>query len=261
MNRVSIASASAAGWRSLYRVGGAAALLAGVLFRRNLAAEITLFTQRSAPAAVSDWFALLQDNRLLGLAYLNIFDVVNYVLVGLMFVALYAALRPANKSWMTIAGVFCFLGIAVYAASNTALSMLSLSEQYATATTEAQRTVLSGAGEALLALNRFAGPGSHPGTAGYVSLLLVALAGMITSVVMLRSDLFNRAIAYVGILAGALDLAYCLAYAFLPMVDSAMLALLFIPAAGLLLMIWQIMVGWRLYRLGRLEAMVLADQA
>jgi quercetin dioxygenase-like cupin family protein len=251
MDQVSNAKTSDSDWRRLYRVGGVAALVAGILFRRNLAAEIGLFSPHKSPVTVSDWFALLQSNRLLGLAYLNIFDLVNYALVALMFLALYAALRRASKSYMAIATALGFLGIAVYFASNTALSMLSLSDQYAVATTEAQRTTYLGAGEAMLAINRFSSAGSHPGSGGYLSLLLIAVAGMIISIVMLRSDLFNRATAYVGILASALDLVYCLVFAFVPTVDSELLALLFIPAAGLLLMIWHIMVGWRLYRLGK----------
>jgi len=260
MNQLSNAEPSDSGWKSLYKVGGVAALVAGVLFRRNLAAEIGLFSQHSPPVTVSDWFTLLQSNRLLGLAYLNIFDLVNYALVALMFLALYAVLRRANKSYMAIATVLGLLGIAAYFASNTALSMLSLSEQYAVAATGAQKTTLVAAGEALLALNRFTAPGSHPGSGGFLSLLLIAVAGTIASVVMLRSDLFKRATAYVGILAGALDLAYCTAYALVPTVDNEMLAILFIPAAGLLLMLWHIMVGWRLYRLGRLERKILPEQ-
>ncbi len=236
------------GWNGLYRAGGIAALLAGVLFRRNIAAEIALFSQHGSPASAGDWFALLQDNRLLGLVSLNILDVVNYALLALMFLALLAVLRPANKSVMAIAAAFGFLGIAVYLASNTALSMLSLSNQYAAATSEAQQVHLLGAGEAMLAINRFASAGA-PGSAGYVSLLLVAAAGLITSLVMLRSRAFNRATAYVGILAAALDLAYCTAYLSLPGVE--MLAVFFIPAAGLLLMVWHILIGWRLLRLGK----------
>ena len=251
MNQVSNAVASDSDWKSLYRAGGVAALIAGVLFRRNLAAEIGLFSQHQAPEAVSDWFALLQSNRLLGLAYLNIFDIVNYVLVGLMFLGLYAALRRANRSYMAIATFLGFVGITVYFASTTAFSMLSLSDQYAVTTTEAQRSMLLAAGKAMLVLNRFSSPGAHPGTGGLVSLLLIAVAGMIISVVMLRSAVFNRATACVGILASALDLAYCIAFAFVPAVDSELLAVGFIPAAGLLWMIWHIMVGWRLLRLGK----------
>jgi hypothetical protein len=251
MDQVTNAETSDSDWKSLYRIGGVAALISGIFFRRNIAAEIGLFSEYKPPVTVSNWFVLLQSNRLLGLSYLNIFDIVNYALVGLMFLALYAVLRRTNKSYMAIATILSFLGIAVYFASNTALSMLSLSEQYAAATTDTQRTILLAAGEAMLAINRFSSPGAHPGTGGYVSLFLIAIAGMITSVVMLRSDVFNRATAYVGILASAFDLAYCIAFAFMPTVDSELLAVIFIPAAGLFLMIWHIMVGWRLYQLGK----------
>ena len=140
--------------------------------------------------------------------------------------------------------------IAAYFASNAALTILSLSDQYAAATIGAQRTSLEAAGQALLAVNRFSGPGAHPGAGGYVSPLLIAVAGMMTPVVMLRSVVFNRVTAYAGILAGALDLAYCIVYAFVPAMDSDMLAVCFIPAAGLFLMIWHIMVGRRLFRSG-----------
>ena len=251
MVQVTNAETSDSDWKSLYRIGGVAALISGIFFRRNIAAEIGLFSEYKPPVTVSNWFVLLQSNRLLGLSYLNIFDIFNYALVGLMFLALYVVLRRTNKSYMAIATILGFLGIAVYFASNTALSMLSLSEQYAAATTDTQRTILLAAGEAMLAINRFSSPGAHPGTGGYVSLFLIAIAGMITSVVMLRSDVFNRATAYVGILASAFDLVYCITFAFMPTVGSELLAVIFIPAAGLFLMIWHIMVGWRLYQLGK----------
>ena len=239
------------GWKSLFRIGGAAALLAGILFRRNLGVEIELFSPVLYPETVSDWFVLLQGNRLIGLAYLNIFDLVHYALVGVTFLALYAALQRTNKSYMLIAVTSGLVGITVYFASNTAISMLALSDQYAVASKATEQNILIGAGKALLAANRFSSPGVHPGTGGYISLFLIATAGLITSIVMLRSAVFYRAAAYVGILAGILDLAYCIGFIFVPMIDGEQLALLFIPAAGLFWMIWYILVGWKLHRLGK----------
>ena len=249
MDKDSNVETTSSNWKKLYKVSGVAALIAGILFRRNIAAEIGLFSEQQPPVTVSDWFALLQSNRILGLTYLNIFDIINYLLVGLMFLALYVVLRRVNKSFMTIAASLVFLGIAVYFASNTAFNMLSLSDQYATATTDTQRIQLLSAGEAMLAINRFSNPDAHPGTGGYMSLLLIAIAGMMTSFVMLKSDMFSRVTAYVGILASAFDLAYCIAFVFVSSVDSELLAVIFIPVAGLFLMIWHIMVGWKLYRL------------
>ena len=108
------------GWQRLYTVGGAAALLAGIIFRRNLGVEISLFSAQQPPEAVADWFALLQANRLLGLAYLAIFDVINYALVALALLALVALLWRTSKSLMAVAALLAALGIATYFASNTA---------------------------------------------------------------------------------------------------------------------------------------------
>ena len=238
-------------WKNLYTIGGMAALIAGLFFRRNIAAEISLFVETRAPIAVSDWFELLQSNRLLGLAYLNLFDILNYALAGLMFLGLCAALWHLNKSAMALSAMLGFLGIAVYFASNTAFSMLSLSNQYTAASTETEKNILLAAGQAMLAINRFSNAGAQPGSGCYLSLLLIALAGMITSVIMLRSGLFSPATGVIGILANGLDLVYCLVFAFAPMLDSQLLAVIFIPAAGFFLMIWHIMTGWKLYRLGR----------
>ena len=253
MNQVNPIETPNAEWKKLYKIGGLAALMAGIFFRRNIAAEISLFSAYQAPSDVGEWFALLQSNRLLGLAYLNVFDLVNYILVGLMFLALFVVLKQANPAFMTIAIAFCFLGIAAYFASNTAFSMLALSAHYAAATTDAQKTVLLSAGEALLALNRFSNADAAPGTAGLASLFLIAAAGMLASITMLQSNVFRRTAAYVGIVASALDLAYCFAFVLNTSVDGKVLALVFIPAAGLFWMIWQILVGWRLWQLGNLS--------
>ena len=251
MNQAAEERLSYSSWKSLMRVGAIAALLAGLLFRRNISAEIGLFSPIASPSTVSDWFALLQSHRLLGLAYLNIFDLVHYALAGLTFLALFAALQQTNKSYMLIAVTSGLVGITVYFASNTAFSMLALSDQYVMAATAAEQNSLLGAGKALLATTPFSSPSAHPGTGGYISFLLIAIAGLITSIIMLRSTVFNRATAYIGISAGTLDLAYCIGFAFLPMFDSEQLALLFIPAAGLFGMIWYILVGGGLYKWGK----------
>jgi hypothetical protein len=237
-------------WKGLYIIGGAVALIAVLFFRRNLGAELIGFrgfgiidVPATHPSSAIDWFALLQDDRLLGLALLNLIDLVNYALVGLIFLALCGALRRANKSAMAIATAFGFAGIVVYFASNQAFSMLSLSDQYAAATTDAQRSMFLAAGEALLAINN---PGAiYQGTGIYVSLFLVLLAGLIISIDMLRSSVFSKATAYVGILANAFGLGYFVALAFVP----ALYALPPIISAPFRV-IWYVLIALGLFRLG-----------
>ena len=73
---------------------------------------IIRFGPRTIPSSVIDWFGLLHTNRLVGLTLLNVFDIVNCVLIGLIFLGLYAALRRASGSYMMLAAALGFVGIA-----------------------------------------------------------------------------------------------------------------------------------------------------
>lgn len=53
-------------WKNMYLLGGVAAILVGLLFRRNLGVKIAHFSLVMAPTAVNDWFTLLETHRLLG---------------------------------------------------------------------------------------------------------------------------------------------------------------------------------------------------
>jgi Domain of unknown function (DUF4386) len=235
-------------WTGLCKVGGVAALIAALIFRRWLGPEflglraigIIHFGPKTMPASVADWFALLQTSRLLGLTLLNAFDIVNYALVGLIFLALYAALRQANRSAMTLAVAVAFVGIAVYFASNQAFSMLSLSNQYAAATTDAQRSALTAAGQALLAINNPAALGP-----GALSFLLVTVAGLITSLVMLQSGIFGKATAYVGVVANVFGLGYPIGLVFAPRMVAIPLS-----ASAPFLLIWYLLIARKLMQLG-----------
>ncbi|HVN54920.1 MAG TPA: hypothetical protein VMT46_11370 [Anaerolineaceae bacterium] len=234
-----------AAWAALYRAGGAAALLAGLIFRRNLGAEVSLFFHGGAqPATVAEWYALFQRSPLTGLAYLDFFDLVDYLLVGLAFLALGAALWKTSRSAVAVALACGGVGIAANIAGNTSFAMLSLSQRAAAAASEAQRAMLLAAGQAVLALNDpqsiFQGMGD---TAGY---LLLATAALIFSLLMLRGQSFSRWAAILGILSSACDLAYCATFAFAPFLRAYLLS-----AGGLFVTIWHILVGLRLLRLSR----------
>jgi hypothetical protein len=78
------------------------------------------------------------------------------------------------------------------------------------------------------------------------SLFLVLLAGLIISIVMLRSGIFGKATAYVGILANGFGLGYFVALAFAP----AILALPPVISAPFRV-IWYVLIARRLFQLGR----------
>jgi len=100
---------------------------------------------------VPEWFTLLHIHPWIGLTLLNFFDLVNYALVGLIFLALAAALWRTSPSGMVIAAALGFAGVTVYFASNQAVNMLALSNQYALAKTDDLRSMLLAAGQGALA--------------------------------------------------------------------------------------------------------------
>lgn len=108
-----------------YRIGAVAALLAALLFRRNFGAEVSLFGGVEAiPTTAAGWYALLQTNPFVGLSFLAVFDLVNYALVGVILLALGAALWQANKSMAAIALASGLVGVTLNLASNIPMTML-----------------------------------------------------------------------------------------------------------------------------------------
>ncbi len=227
MNQVTDAGTADSSWKSLYRVGGAAALTIVVLFF----IQIIAFAMGPIPSTTIDWFTLLQNNRLLGLLDLDLVYVADQVLLLLIFLALYVALRRANQSYMAVATILGFVAIAVYFATNAAFSMLYLSDQYAAATTDAQRSLFLAAGQATLAVSQ--------GTGWYVFNVLGSVAPLIVSVVMLRSNIFSKVTAYAGILGSAVGLAF-----FVPAIGVYLLLI-----SAVLFLIWFILIARRLLQL------------
>ena len=223
-------------------------MIASLVFRRNIgAAEIPLLTGIATPSTINGWFTLLHNNPLLGMTLLNVFDSANYALVALMFLAMYVALRQTSKSYTLIALTLSLMGAAVYIVSNSAFSMFSLSNQYATATTDAQKSTLLASGQEVLASGYNPGP-VYQSSGFYLSLLLVAIAGLIMSFVMLRSNIFNKVTGCIGIVASVFDLAYLIGSLFVPQTEVYLLGVICIASAGLFLTIWHLLIGLKLYK-------------
>ena len=249
MRQVTDAETTDPTYKGLYKLGGIAAFIAVAL----TLGEVIGHAFYPQPGTVSDWFMLFQSNRIIGLLDFWGLEVPMYAMFTIVFLALYVVLRKANEGRMAIALTFALLGIGIFFATNNPFSMLSLSNQYAAATTDAQRSTFLAAGQAILAnTNQRAVGGFNMG------LFLVSVAGLMISSVMLRSKSFSRLTAYVGILAYVLSLVDYLREA---LTSSATVALLVILPSALFLMIWFVLVGRRLYQLGRLEGKTLPKQS
>jgi hypothetical protein len=215
--------------------GGIAAL---ILLVYSLATIVQLLVLGGQPATAAEAFRLLQNSRIVGLLRLDLTTVVVMPLYYLLFLGLFAALRRTDRANAILSTVLAFVGVTLLLATPTALSMLSLSQKYATATTEATRTQLLAAGEAILATDIWHGTGAIMGG------VLVQSGAVLISVVMLRSSVFGKATAYLGIVMHGLDLAHIVSGLFLPVSGVVLMAI-----AGPLYPIWLFLVGRRLLQL------------
>ncbi len=226
------------GWKGLYRIGGTAALIIAVL----LVCEIIIFTVWPQPSTVIGYFTLFRGNWLVGLLDLDLLGMVGYVLFVPVILAIYVALRRVNEAFMAIATALFFVGISVYFATNTAFSLLSLSDQYAAATTEAERSMFLAAGQAMLTTFNVG--------AFQVSYVIVSAAWLMISVVMLRSRVFGRVAACSGILTGATAIG-AVALEHTPVIGDIFVLLLSVYFAAIVfLVIWVVLIGRRLFQLG-----------
>lgn len=176
-------------WALLCKLGGAAAIAVVLL----MPIQMFVFINWPPPEDALGWFTLFQDRPLVALVGMDLLLIVDYVLLGIVFLALWPVLRRTNESLMTLALTFQLISVATYLASTTAFEMLSLSQRYAAAASEAERGGLLAVGEGMLA--------TWQGTAFDVSYVLSALAFLIVSALMLRSS-FGRTTAYVGLFGG-----------------------------------------------------------
>lgn len=216
-------------WKTLYMVGGVAALFSLAL----IPIQFIVFASTPEPDTAAGWFELFQDNKLLGLLSFEILFVVNATFGVTTTLALYVALRRVSESLMAIALALSFIGGVAIIVARPALDMLYLSDQYAAATTDAQRTVFLAAGEAMLAMRN--------GTAFHLSYNLANIVLIIIPLVILRSNIFSKMTAYVGILAGVIGFG------------------LYVPIIGLYISIfsvlffgvWYALIARRLFQLGR----------
>jgi hypothetical protein len=171
-------------------------------------------------------------------------QVIAYIFFIPMFLAIYAALRRFNESYVTLAMIFAFVGIAIFLATNNSFSMLSLSNQYAAATTEMQKSMILAAGQTIM-INT-----GQRAVGGFnMGLFFLSMAGILVSYVMLKSNIFSKTTAYVGILTFIVSLADFFRIVFLPSIFTLLLIMVLI--FGLFLLIWLILVGRRLFQLGQ----------
>lgn len=216
-------------WRGLYVAGGVAGILFVVLL---ISALIVDFMAPPPVHGGGETLSFIAENKTAYIAE-QILWILPSVLPVVVFVALYVALAPLSRSWALLAAVLGGLPwallLAVPVSSRGSLSLVYLSDRYSAAVSEGERNVFATAAEAIVAEN------NTPAIAG----LLSPVGIFLISLVMLKGVL-PRAIAWLGLLTGALGL-----------LSEALrfVAPTFYWGYGVLLWVWFISIGINLIRL------------
>jgi hypothetical protein len=234
-------------WKSLYKLGGMAALVALSANVLDVVlgfgeTDITVYGTKTA----ADWFALYQENWVKGLYVLGILNIVYMAALVPVYFAIFIAHRRANWGYAALSMTISFIGMAIYISNSAAIPMLVLSEKYAAAGTEVERTMFAAAGEAVLARGEDFTPGS------FIGLILGGIAAITISCVMLRGGIFGKATAWIGLIGFTFLSVFTIWATFVPVLYY--IAFYFFGMiGGLLALAWFILVALTLFKLGRTE--------
>jgi hypothetical protein len=217
-------------WKDLYRIAGIAAIISEVVILLGI---VTYFIWPFTPGKESteSIFLFLQRDRLGGLISLDLFLFVGNLFSITLFLALYVSLKQINESYALIALAVGLIGVVLLIPSRPISELFTLSQSYANAPTEAAKSQYLAAGEALLAL--------FNGTNWFMNTLLGGISLLISSLQMLRSKLYSKSTAYVGIFTNAVVCGF-----FIPVVGTF---LLFLSLPGYL--IWYFLLARKFFQM------------
>ncbi|KPK83706.1 MAG: hypothetical protein AMS27_12030 [Bacteroides sp. SM23_62_1] len=227
------------GWNRLSTIGGLAAIIFLVY---SVVTMLLLITIGGQPSTIEECFSLLQNNRFIGLLRLDILTFFIVPFYYLLFLGFWVSLRKIHIAYTTLATVIAFAGITLFLSDFSIFQLISVSDKYGNATTEAQKLQLLSAGEMILHSGLWTSSGIILGG------ILLQIAFVLISIVMLWSNVFSKLTGYVGIATHGLDLMHILIAFFLPKLGVILMVI-----AGPLYLLWFPLVGFRLLRLGRDE--------
>jgi hypothetical protein len=219
-------------WKELYKIGAIAAILSEIVLIIGI---VAFFIYPYAPGnqSTESIFLLLQNDKLGGLLSLDFHLVLGNLFGILLFLALYVSLRQVNESYALIALVLGLVADFLIFPARPISELFSISGLYASATTEIAKSQYLAAGEALLSL--------FNGTSWFLNTLLGGFSLLVSSLLMLRGNVFSKSTAIVGIITNA---AVCLF--FIPSIGTYLL-LLSLPGY----MVWFVQLTRRFLKMAR----------
>jgi hypothetical protein len=221
-------------WSGYYRAGAISVIIAGILVLITLPL-IPVLIPSLAPSSVQSGLTSIQSQSLLFGMTWGIY-LVSDLLYLIAFPALYFALRQANRTVTLIAAIFNMVFVAVDVGVDIPLrlSLIGLSNSYLSTNGDARAAYLA-TGQLTMDLANLT---------ALVATFLQFSAIVLASYAMLKSQTFKKSAAYIGMASGVLGLLFIPTFAL-----GSMLSGLFNIGGFVLLVIWSILAGYRLYKL------------
>lgn len=216
-------------WKALYKLGAISAILSEMVIVIGIIA-FPIYPYAPGNMSTKDVFLLLQYDKLGGLISLDFHLLLANLFGILLFLALYVSLKKVNESFALIALSLGLVAEVLIVPARPIVELFTLSGLYSTATTEVARIQYLAAGETLLS--------QFNGTSWFLNTLLGGFSLLISSLLMLRSSVFGKSAAYVGIVTNALVCLF-----FIPRIG---MFFLFASLVGYL--IWNVQLARKLWR-------------
>ena len=179
---------------SIYRTGRiAAAFMLGMV-----PVQIIFYLLWPHPTTIIDWFALFNNNWILGLISYDLLYLLSMIASVFLYIALFFALYDMKQVLSLYGLTIGLIGLTIYFSSNTSFEMLALSKQYLNAMTEAEKGFLITSGQTLNLIWK--------GTGYAVYYVLNGVALILFFLAMLKNISFRKSTSYIGLTAGFLML-------------------------------------------------------
>jgi hypothetical protein len=223
-------------WKDLFKVAGIACIVSELIILFGIVAYF-IWPYMPGYTSTEQIFSFIQADPLGGLMALDFFLLIGNLGSILIFLALYISLKRVNESYALIALVLGLIAMILIVPARPIAEMFSLSHAFSSAVTETARSQALAAGDALHAL--------FNGTGWLVNTVFGGISLLISSILMLKSKVFGKATAWVGLLTNVAVLFF-----FIPAGVGTLLLFLSLPGY----MAWYVQLALKFFRLGRVAA-------
>jgi hypothetical protein len=170
------------GFKDLCRIGGYASMLVAFLVILAIAA-FYLWPYNASHTQMHELLVNLQKDRIGGLLSLDLLMLITLIIYMVTILALYVVLKSTNKSYALSALSLGVLAIATVITSRPLVEISTLSDKFAKATTEIEKSTLISTGETFRFL--------FNGTAWFIQTIFLLLSGLIFSMLMVKNSAFG----------------------------------------------------------------------